>query len=147
MPATDERVICRECEAEGEKSCVVLVATTMTLMGSLPYYDEDGRLHEDDPNTYTTAYTCSRGHQWSVSRRASDAAGREFVAGAELKLTDEQLCQALYRYQIGSSGYWVECRVAQVTVVYPDGHEEAQNGIIISDENGNGRGRWGEGDG
>jgi transcriptional regulator with XRE-family HTH domain len=38
----------------------------------------------------------------------------------------------LYRYQIGGSGYWVECGEPQVTVVYPDGHEEIQRGIRIT---------------
>lgn len=37
-----------------------------------------------------------------------------------------------YRYQIGASGYWVECRAPTVRVGYPDGHHEIQKGMRLT---------------
>lgn len=55
---------CPECEREGKKSKVYVGMSTRTLMGWQPYYDEDGKFHNDDPNHTTTEYDCSNGHKW-----------------------------------------------------------------------------------
>ena len=39
-----------------------------TLLYFQPYYDEDGNYQSIDPNTYTTEYTCSNNHSFSVSK-------------------------------------------------------------------------------
>lgn len=41
----------------------------MTLMCANPYYDENGKYHHNDPNTTTTYYNCSNGHQWTESTK------------------------------------------------------------------------------
>lgn len=43
------------------------------------------------------------------------------------------MSERLYRYQIGSSGYWVECEAKEALVVYPDGREEPYRGIDIGE--------------
>ena len=64
----DERVFCPVCQEKGLKSRVYVGLTLGTLMYCQPYYDEEGNYHHEDPNTYTTSYSCSKGHEWSVSR-------------------------------------------------------------------------------
>lgn len=59
--------ICPVCEKEGKKSEVYSGAATATLLAPSRYYDENGKYHVEDPNTYTINYSCSRGHQFSVS--------------------------------------------------------------------------------
>lgn len=58
---------CEECVAEGERSTVTSLGGMSTLMGFRPYYDEDGNYHVHDPNTTTSGYRCSRGHQFVES--------------------------------------------------------------------------------
>jgi hypothetical protein len=36
-----------------------------------PYYDEDGKHHHHDSNTSTYGYSCSNGHDFSVSRQGT----------------------------------------------------------------------------
>lgn len=58
---------CPHCVKEGKKSKVHVSNVTMsTLMCRHRYYDEDGKLHIDDPNTYKTACNCSNGHKGTV---------------------------------------------------------------------------------
>ncbi len=57
---------CPICEKNKMKSCVYVGTTTSTLLYTPPYYDEEGNLHPNDPNTYTTNYSCSKGHKWTV---------------------------------------------------------------------------------
>lgn len=59
---------CRECVENGQKSVVYPSARTVTCMGWTPYYDEDGFYHSHDPNWHSIRYRCSRGHTWGESR-------------------------------------------------------------------------------
>lgn len=63
-----DKVFCPVCQEKGMSSVVYVGGTLGTLMYSQPYYDEEGIYHYDDPNTYTTSYSCSKGHEWSISR-------------------------------------------------------------------------------
>ncbi len=56
---------CQECISEAKKSQVRIGASTSTLMGYQPYYDEDGVFHSHDSNWNVTSYSCSRGHRWN----------------------------------------------------------------------------------
>lgn len=57
---------CPLCLKAGGESRVYAGASTSTLMYSPPYYDEKGVFHQNDPNTHTTEYTCSKGHSFTV---------------------------------------------------------------------------------
>ena len=59
-------MICPTCEKEGEKSKVYSQGGSSTLLGYSPFYDEEGRYHNHDPNRTTAYYECSRGHRWSA---------------------------------------------------------------------------------
>ena len=65
-------MICPICKAEGEKSTIHVGMQTRTLMGWTPYYDEDGVLHDKDPNWTTTSLSCSRGHMGVVKTRGRE---------------------------------------------------------------------------
>lgn len=56
---------CPECIEGGVKSRVFTNGSSTTLMGHSPYYDEDGRYHNHDPNIRQSSYRCSNGHAWS----------------------------------------------------------------------------------
>jgi len=58
-------MICPECKKLGKKSLVYPGACMSTLLAAIPYYDEDGNYHFNDPNTVTQGYSCSNGHHWS----------------------------------------------------------------------------------
>ena len=60
-------VRCPECVKAGKRSRVTVGASSSTLLGAPPFYDEEGRYHSPDPNVTTTQYTCSEGHKWSNS--------------------------------------------------------------------------------
>lgn len=60
-------MICAECRKAGEKSQVFIGGRYSTLMNGSQYWDEDGILHDHDPNTYTTTYACSKGHRWQTN--------------------------------------------------------------------------------
>jgi hypothetical protein len=64
-------MICQECKTEGKKSRVYEGPSSTTCMYSPPFYDEDGKHHDHDPNTSTTSFSCSNGHKWSESSRGS----------------------------------------------------------------------------
>lgn len=55
---------CPTCVAEGKKSRVEIGRTSRTCLGHSPFYDEDGKYHNHDPNRSTTQYHCSNGHAW-----------------------------------------------------------------------------------
>jgi len=55
---------CPVCEKKGLKSTVYPCCSTATLLWNEPYYDEDGKYHDHDPNAVTTDYHCSNGHRW-----------------------------------------------------------------------------------
>lgn len=59
---------CPTCKDLGVKSRVYPGMSYATCMGWQPYYDEDGQYHSHDPNTTTTDYTCSNGHEWTNSQ-------------------------------------------------------------------------------
>jgi hypothetical protein len=61
-------MICPECSVEGRKSKVYPGLSTVTLMASAPYYDEDGEYHDHDPNITTTRFACSNGHDWQEKK-------------------------------------------------------------------------------
>jgi hypothetical protein len=42
-----------------------------TDMGALRYWDEEGRHHTHDPNSHSTHYWCSNGHNISIYRKDS----------------------------------------------------------------------------
>lgn len=57
-------MICPTCASENRKSVVHAGPSYSTAMYAAPYYDEDGRYHDHDPNTTYTQYVCSNGHSW-----------------------------------------------------------------------------------
>jgi len=60
---------CPICERMSLKSQVYTGGTIGTLMGWMPYYDEDGNYHNEDPNKYTTHYSCSQGHGFTEEQQ------------------------------------------------------------------------------
>ena len=58
---------CPQCVTEGKRSVVYPGMRWTTLMASAPYYDEAGNYVANDPNTTTTHYSCSEGHEWMTS--------------------------------------------------------------------------------
>lgn len=60
---------CSECVKEGKKSIVNVGGTTVTAMATQHYFDEDGKEHVHNPNTYSTTYFCSNGHTWGEGER------------------------------------------------------------------------------
>jgi len=59
---------CPECVAEGKRSKVYIGGSSSTLMAGKTFYDEDGKLHDHDPNSYGTDYRCSNGHRWTETK-------------------------------------------------------------------------------
>ena len=55
-------MICQACLLEGLRS-------TVSVSGTIRYYDEEGREHCHDRNDYTTSYECSRGHTFRETAR------------------------------------------------------------------------------
>jgi hypothetical protein len=55
---------CKQCQEANLRSKVYIGGQTTTCIGFSYYYDEDGKLHDHDPNTITTSYSCSNGHNW-----------------------------------------------------------------------------------
>lgn len=62
------KIICPKCREQGLKSIVEPGMRTTTLMVIHEWYDEEGDYHVEDPNTTSTSYSCSNGHQWSETR-------------------------------------------------------------------------------
>lgn len=77
------QVMCPYCAAEGEKSVVYEGQITSTLMGWIPYYDENGQYHNDDPNITTYEYSCSRGHYWKEDYQHGELIERIPIIKAE----------------------------------------------------------------
>ena len=65
-----DRVICEECQRAGLRSTVTPLLCETTLMGWIPWYDEDGHRHEHDPNWNRRGFRCSNGHEWQVRWKA-----------------------------------------------------------------------------
>jgi hypothetical protein len=55
---------CPICKEKDLKSKVYSKGSSTTLMGYSSYYDEEGVYHNHDPNTHTSYYNCSEGHEW-----------------------------------------------------------------------------------
>lgn len=64
-------MICPVCKEQGLKSTVQTSGTMSTLMGYMPYYDEDGRLHNHDDNSRITEGKCSNGHSFTYRHENS----------------------------------------------------------------------------
>jgi hypothetical protein len=58
---------CKQCDKKGKKYSVYQGMSTTTLMAwGNPYWNEDGDyIIPPNPNTTTTQYRCSNGHNWS----------------------------------------------------------------------------------
>ena len=56
---------CPECVKEGMRSRVFPQGSSITLMSSQPFYDEEGTYHNHDGNIIKEAYLCSRDHRWN----------------------------------------------------------------------------------
>lgn len=61
---------CNQCEIESKKSTIQIGMSFTTAMMWHSYYDENGNLHNHDPNTTTTEYKCSNGHEWKLHHRS-----------------------------------------------------------------------------
>jgi hypothetical protein len=59
-------IICKECVKQGLKSRVYVGISTQTAMMGSSYYDESGNFHYHNPNTTTTNYKCSNGHEFQI---------------------------------------------------------------------------------
>jgi len=57
-------VFCPVCVKKGLRSTVRRGGTIGTCMAWDIYYDEDGVYHNNNPNSYTTEWYCSQGHEW-----------------------------------------------------------------------------------
>lgn len=64
-------MICEECQKLNKKSTIAIGNSMMTAVYYKPFYDENGKYHNHDANKKTTGYSCSNGHNWSVSIRGS----------------------------------------------------------------------------
>lgn len=60
---------CPTCVEEGNKSIVSVGGSITTAMASHQFYDENGKYHLHDPNTSSTQYRCSNGHDWTESSK------------------------------------------------------------------------------
>lgn len=58
---------CPTCVASGERSTVTPGYSVVTAMFANSFYDEDGQYHRHDPNSRTTSFGCSNGHEWADS--------------------------------------------------------------------------------
>jgi len=58
------RLFCPTCYRSSVPSCVYVGARTSTLLSYVPFYDEDGKYHDHDPNMHNISFRCSRGHVW-----------------------------------------------------------------------------------
>lgn len=57
-------MICEYCRVKGKESRVIISPDWVTLVYSPPFYDEEGRFHNHDPNSATAYYSCTNGHCW-----------------------------------------------------------------------------------
>ena len=66
---------CSACVIQGKRSKVFVHGSSTTLLNWFPYYDEDGNLHDNNPNKVTTSYSCSNGHMWEEITGGLDKEG------------------------------------------------------------------------
>lgn len=62
-------MVCPVCKKAGLKSKVFEGDMGTTLLAGSSFYDEEGNHHRHNPNTYTTCYSCSNGHNWTVKSK------------------------------------------------------------------------------
>ena len=63
---------CPKCKESGLTSTVWGgggFKNALIYMSDTPYWDEDGRRHAHDSNTWTGSFTCSRLHAWSMKNK------------------------------------------------------------------------------
>lgn len=58
---------CPVCVKEGLRSKVYGGIGLSTLVYYEPFYDEDGEYHDHDGNAFTADYSCSYGHEFTVT--------------------------------------------------------------------------------
>jgi len=93
---------CPECVASGQTSKLYPQGSTSTLMGwSGPYYDEQSEFHSHDPNTVTSGYTCSNGHNFGQSRKRPCPS-----RGCEHGKTPEQIAEEKKPQCCGGGPQW-----------------------------------------
>lgn len=88
-PATEAKFDgrCPVCVREGQRSTVVEGMVTSTAMGSLTFYDENGKRQYYDPNVTTAQYECSSRHRFSVSYGQGKSWIAESGVGASAKMS------------------------------------------------------------
>ena len=105
---------CPTCVEEGERSRVEIRGRGSTMLGWYPGYDENGVLHEHNPNTFRTGYRCSRGHAWETKRKARcPAPGCNY--GME---PGDPLCRLNWTDLDGTEGGHVEAYGHRLRVAY-----------------------------
>lgn len=63
---------CPTCKKKGAQHTIQqLPDGPRTLIAWEPHQDKDGKTHHHDPNTHTSRYKCSNGHEWSVASSRS----------------------------------------------------------------------------
>ena len=60
---------CPFCERNGEASKLRALGGSRTLLSTQPYYDEEGKYHAGDSNTYRFGFSCSKGHTFELIRK------------------------------------------------------------------------------
>ena len=63
-------MICPVCKRQGLKSKVYSNGCASPLMGSKPFWDEDGEYHYNEPLAKIYSFKCSNGHWWTKIKRA-----------------------------------------------------------------------------
>jgi hypothetical protein len=59
-------MICAKCREEGKRSTLRLRKLGNTLMGYVgEFYDENGKFHIHDGNSFKVNFKCSAGHEWT----------------------------------------------------------------------------------
>jgi hypothetical protein len=57
---------CPICQKQHLKSKVYMEGCTTTLIAGIPYYDEEGNYHINDPNITSCFGRCSNGHTFTI---------------------------------------------------------------------------------
>lgn len=56
---------CQKCIEENKTSRIFIGGSMSTLLHSSNYFDEEGVMHNHNPNKITSTYQCSNGHRWT----------------------------------------------------------------------------------
>lgn len=77
---------CPECPVDGDYSVMPVRKLKTSLAGPRGVYDADGEYHPPiDPNTVTTTYRCTNGHEWTRKTPADLNATEKRAARREAK--------------------------------------------------------------